>query len=378
MGVVAFGGGKDAILVVTMPWTGEHRGFVVETFFKNNDSVVATQRAFRRRFGLNRHDSVPDAKTIRKWITSVRATGSALPRKPVGQPKSVRTPENIMAVRASIEQSPSRSARKHAAALGISSRTVRRILHCDLHLHPYKMMVVQELRPEDFVKRTDACNAMLASLQPGAILWSSDEAHFHLSGTVNKQNFRYWAAENPRNLHQRPLHSPKVTVWCAVSSIGIIGPYFFESEDATVTVNAVRYCEMLENFFFPKMEEYGEEMEAFWFQQDGATAHTARRSRQLLQEQFPGRVISLRGDVSWPPRSPDLSPCDYFLWGYLKSEVYKVRPRTVEALKEAIADVIAGITPDMLRRVFENFIERLNMCVARQGRHLDDIFFRTK
>lgn len=61
----------------------------------------------------------------------------------------------------------------------------------------------------------------------------------------------------------------------------------------------------------------------------------------------------------------------------LKSEVYKVRPRTLEALKEAIVDVITGITPDMLRRVFENFIERLNMCIARQGRHLDDIIFKT-
>lgn len=362
-----------------MPWSGEHRGFVIETFFKNKDSVVATQRAFRRRFGLTRHDSVPDAKTITKWITSVRATGSALPRKPAGRPKSVRTPENIVAVRASIEQSPSRSARKHAAALGISSRTVRRILHSDLQLHPYKLSVVQELSPEDWVKRTDACNAILTSVQPDTILWSSDEAHFHLSGSVNKHNFRYWATENPRELHQRPLHSPKVTVWCAVSSIGIIGPYFFESGGSTVTVNSVRYCEMLENFLLPKMEEYGEEYdtEAFWFQQDGATAHTARRSRQILQEQFPGRLISLRGDIPWPPRSPDLSPCDFFLWGYLKAEVYKVRPRTLEALKEAITDVVAGITQDMLRRVYENFFERLNMCIARQGRHLDDIIFKT-
>lgn len=362
-----------------MPWSGEHRGFVIETFFKNKDSVVATQRAFRRRFGLTRHDSVPDAKTITKWITSVRATGSALPRKPAGRPKSVRTPENIVAVRASIEQSPSRSARKHAAALGISSRTVRRILHSDLHLHPYKLRVVQELSPEDWVKRTDACNAILTSVQPDTILWSSDEAHFHLSGSVNKHNFRYWATENPRELHQRPLHSPKVTVWCAVSSIGIIGPYFFESGGSTVTVNSVRYCEMLENFLLPKMEEYGEEYdtEAFWLQQDGATAHTARRSRQILQEQFPGRLISLRGDIPWPPRSPDLSPCDFFLWGYLKAEVYKVRPRTLEALKEAITDVVAGITQDMLRRVYENFFERLNMCIARQGRHLDDIIFKT-
>jgi hypothetical protein len=38
-----------------------------------------------------------------------------------------------------------------------------------------------------------------------------DEAHFHLSGSVNKQNFRYWAAENPHELHQCPLHSAKVT-----------------------------------------------------------------------------------------------------------------------------------------------------------------------
>lgn len=42
---------------------------------KNKDSVVATQSAFRRLFGLPRHDRVPDAKTIRKWFTDVRATG---------------------------------------------------------------------------------------------------------------------------------------------------------------------------------------------------------------------------------------------------------------------------------------------------------------
>jgi hypothetical protein len=51
--------------------------------------------------------------------------------------------------------------------------------------------------------------------------------NFHLSGTVNKHNFRYWAAENLQELHARPLHSPKVTVWCTLSSIDVIGPYFF-------------------------------------------------------------------------------------------------------------------------------------------------------
>jgi len=41
---------------------------------------------------------------------------------------------------------------------------------------------------------------------------------------------------------------------------------------------------------------------------------------------FPGRLMSLRGDVEWPERSPDLSPCDVFLWGYLKEKVFKHRP----------------------------------------------------
>jgi hypothetical protein len=141
--------------------------------------------------------------------------------------------------------------------------------------------------------------------------------NFHLSGTVNKQNFRYWAAENPRELHARPLHSPTVTVWCTLSSIGVIEPYFFEEGGVTVTVNANRYGDMLENFLCPKIDEYGEEhnLEDFWFQQDGAAAHTARRPRVILKEVIPGRVVSLHEAVPWPPRWPDLSPCDFFCGG---------------------------------------------------------------
>jgi hypothetical protein len=60
----------------------------------------------------------------------------------------------------------------------------------------------------------------------------TDEAHFHLSGCVNKQNFRCWAEQNPQQLHQRALHSARVTVWCGVENFRGIGPYLFEDEDA--------------------------------------------------------------------------------------------------------------------------------------------------
>ena len=92
-----------------MNWTGEHRAFTVETFIKTNESVTATQRAFRVHFKLGRHDPVPARNTILLWVNSFRATGSALKRKSTGRPRTARTPENVATVRASVEESPHRS-----------------------------------------------------------------------------------------------------------------------------------------------------------------------------------------------------------------------------------------------------------------------------
>ncbi|CAK9809204.1 hypothetical protein ANTQUA_LOCUS5933 [Anthophora quadrimaculata] len=92
---------------------------------------------------------------------------------------------------------------------------------------------------------------------------------------------------------------------------------------------------------------------------------------------FPGRVISLHEAVQWPPRSLDLSHCDYFLWGYRKAEVFNDRPTFLNQLKQAIQEGIEGISSNMLVREMENFQERLQMCIGRQGHHLDDIVFKT-
>ena len=92
---------------------------------------------------------------------------------------------------------------------------------------------------------------------------------------------------------------------------------------------------------------------------------------------FPGRLISLRGDVEWPARSPDLSPCDVFLWGYLKEKVLKHCPRSLEDLKERIQQEIDSIPPELTRRVMKNFQERLQQCVANDGRHMSYLIFKT-
>ena len=88
---------------------------------------------------------------------------------------------------------------------------------------------------------------------PNSLLMSN-EALFHFHGTVNNQNFRYWPHANPHELHQRPIYDPKVTVWCAVWSRGVIGPYFFEDEDGkAITVTSQRCTEMINEFLSPNL-----------------------------------------------------------------------------------------------------------------------------
>ena len=81
--------------------------------------------------------------------------------------------------------------------------------------------------------------------------------------------------------------------------------------------------------------------------------------------------------TQWPQRSPDLTPCDFFLWGHLKAKVYE-RPQTLEALKEAIRQEVAAITPEMILKVTDNYRERLHQCINIQGSHLSDVLFKTR
>jgi len=129
-------------------------------------TIVAVQRAVRTRYQIPPRDRVPDRKSILLWVENFRGTGS-VSKKRRGRPRTSRTPENIEAVRRSVLQSPRRSARKHASALGISNRSVRRILHQYLHFHPYKMVVVQELTQQDWINRV--CEHLIERLPDEAV-----------------------------------------------------------------------------------------------------------------------------------------------------------------------------------------------------------------
>ncbi|GFX90717.1 retrovirus-related Pol polyprotein from transposon RE1 [Trichonephila clavipes] len=119
----------------------------------------------------------------------------------------------------------------------------------------------------------------------------SDEAHFWLNGYVNKQNCRIWSEANQQVYVETPLYAEKLTVWCALWACVIIDPYFFKIDEGhNVTVNGDRYRAMITNFFIPELNNH--DVQELWFQQDGATCHTARATIDLLKDTFGDRLIS--------------------------------------------------------------------------------------
>ena len=105
--------------------------------------------------------------------------------------------------------------------------------------------------------------------------------------------------------------------------------------------------------------------------QDGATAHTARCVRNVIQANFPDeRVISHTFPVAWPARSPDLNPRDFWLWGFLKDRVYQGHVTNEIDLKASIIRHTSLIPDDMLHAAKDNAVVRFQRIVDRQGMHI--------
>ena len=168
------------------------------------------------------------------------------------------------------------------------------------------------------------------------------------------------------------MHPKRVTVCCRFWSRGIIGPFFFKNEQVeAVTINGNRYRAMLNEFLFIKIEE--EDIGNIWFQQDGATCHTAKATLDVLRPVFEDRIISRKADVVWVPWSCDLTPLGYYLWGEVKNKCYADRPKTIDALKDNIREAIGEIQLHTIDNVLKNSTDRVGYCMASRDSYLNEI-----
>jgi transposase len=153
-------------------------------------TAVKTQRIFRKHFNIARHGSVPCRNTLQLWVENFRTNASALKNKPPSSVRTMRSSQKNEAVRQSFVWRPKRSVRRYSVVLGIFYHSVRIILRKDLNFHPFKVPAVQQLNDPDMAKHSTVAERLIGILSDDAIILMIDEAHFHLCGCANKQNFR--------------------------------------------------------------------------------------------------------------------------------------------------------------------------------------------
>ena len=118
----------------------------------------------------------------------------------------------------------------------------------------------------------------------------------------------------------------------------------------------------------------------------GATPHTTNDSLAWLRERFKDRLISRKCEIEWAAQSPALNtppprpsplPPYFYLWGYLKVNVYENNPETICELKAAITAKIREIPKEECVRVIDNFARCMQVCLQRRGCHVEHILERT-
>ena len=128
-----------------------------------------------------------------------------------------------------------------------------------------------------------------------------------------QKEIRMWHEQLLFNINSNAMYGQVCTM--------IVGPYFLPDRlTSTAFLNFLRneLSYLLEDVPFYSVQN-------IWMQLDGCPAHYGTQVRQWLDNQFPHRWINRRGPISWPQRSPDLMPLDFYLWGTLKNKVYRTR-----------------------------------------------------
>jgi len=168
-----------------------------------------------------------------------------------------------------------------------------------------------------------------------------------------------------------PMMRFSVNVWCGVLGNKLIGTFVF---DNNLTGNT--YEAFLRNELSGLLEDIPLMIRSqMYVQHDGAPPHYTWHVRDYLNESFPNCWLGCGGPVTWPPRSPDLMPLDYYLWGHMKKLVYETKVDSRAALCDRIFGAAEHICnhPEIIASATQSLLMRAKNCIAAGGGHFEQL-----
>lgn len=299
-------------------YTNQERLNLYNCYVKNNKSPALALREYRREFPNAR---IPNKKIFEN-ICKDLSTHGVLKYKKREKGHSVTSEEFQMEVLLYFTEHPTHSLREAERDLNFKKTSIYRVLK-QHKISPYKFRPVQFLKEADHQARLDFCMEMMdLNFERDIfrnILWT-DEAIFTTAGTHNRRNCHYYADSNQHLERQiKKQGRQSVKVWCGIINDRIIGPVFFDQY-----LNRQTFLNLLQNQIMELVNQLPEDFREFLvFQQDNAPYHCGEEIRAFLNAHF-NLSIYKNGDISMPPRSPDLTPPDFFCGAHLKIECIKI------------------------------------------------------
>lgn len=287
-----------------------------------------------------------------------------------GRPTTGTTPENIAKVQQAIRADRRLTIHDLCVIVGLSYGTVQRILSDILNMRRIAAKFVPRLLNEEQKEhRVDVCFQLKeqARKDPDFIskVVTGDESWFYGYDPETKQQSSQWKSPNsPRPKKARQVRSHVKSMMIIFFDIeGVVHKEFLPHGE---TVNGKFYCEVLKRLRESIRRKRPDKwLSNDWFlHHDNAPSHTALVVRQFLAS----KNITV---IPHPPYSPDLAPCDYFLFPKLKSRMKGRRFDTVEEIQAEAQEVLNALTPGDFQRGMESWKQRWDRCVHAQGSYFE-------
>lgn len=350
-------------------YTMEEKADMLECFLENSKSPALAIREYRRKFPLRQ---IPEKKIFGKIYAKFRQNGNLLP-KPKNRRRHVLTEEKQLEILLHFEDLPETSTRHASLDLDVKRGSIRNCLEIN-NRKPFKFLPVQYLEERDYQTRLEFCSRIMDMHFAENIFYNmiwTDESIFNTTAPIfNRKNTHYWSYENKKKILEVKRQGRRsVKVWCGICRSTIIGPIFFNEN-----LNSVRYLDMLRYEIQPLIENEipACERDQLIWQQDGAPYHRGEIITDFLNQHY-NRWIGINGTISWPARSPDLTPLDFFLWGTLKDIVYKQRLTTVNELQRSIREAVAHLNQtNFVSNAIQHLEALYTTCIIQNGGHIEN------
>ncbi|KAL7639566.1 UNVERIFIED_CONTAM: hypothetical protein RMT77_010067 [Armadillidium vulgare] len=299
--------------------TTQERTDIIEAFIQGCKNARRVMEVYRRRYPDR---LVQHVTTMYRVYKRFQASGSTNGPPCCPRRSHTRVTDMKLDVLLYAQEHPTTSLWQTGRVLGISKDSFRHILYM-YNISPFRAHIVHGLHHGDHGGRVQflALLCFIFYNNPDAqrrILWT-DEARFTNNSMINLWNYEYWAEENSHITYSILFYVVySINVWCGLLDNMLIGLYFYHEN-----LNSERYLEFLETTVPDLFRDVPlHKSQDLYYQQDGCPGHTERAIQYQLNVSYPNWWIGTQGSIPWPPRSPDLTPLDYYLWSYLKNRVY--------------------------------------------------------